>query len=561
MNRIFLLVALLASFVLPAAAQDWTTVPVGTTNDLHAIVPSPGFSPAYIAGDNGFVASTFDLLVWTPVNVGTSAHLLSLLQPAGGQVWVSGADNTLRVLSFGIWYARNVPDPTPEDYVISTQSSGEAIAYGSGGSIWKATNIAQTWTFIQNAGVPLRDGIGGTFTLGLAVGDNGTILKSVDAGLTWTPRPSGTTADLYGVTSGGTGEYHIVGENGTILYSNDSGETWRPRLSGTTRTLRAVHASGGARVVAVGDDGTMVRSSGAADLWCRLNPGVTADLFDVLVGSNFFGEVIIQAVGEDGLYRQTTTGGGACPPAVDATITPAFNNGISIPAAGGPAPFRVTLTNPTVESQTFEAWVDAVLPNGSVFGPIEGPQTVTLAPGQSVGPILFNQTVPAPAPAGNYTVRLRVGDFSASPLLLDESTFPFTKSASARGDGGLAGAMTPEDWGGGSGLFLSGSTAQAASAEAAPEASFLVAYPNPSGGRTTLGFTLPEPAAMRLAVYDVLGREVAVLAEGAHEAGRHTVPLDGSALPAGVYLVRLEVADPARGTGGRVLTQRLPLVR
>ena len=65
-------------------------------------------------------------------------------------------------------------------------------------------------------------------------------------------------------------------------------------------------------------------------------------------------------------------------------------------------------------------------------------------------------------------------------------------------------------------------------------------YPNPSAGRTLVRFELPEAAAVRLAVYDVQGREVAVLAEGPRSAGRHTAAFDGGGLAAGVYVCRLE---------------------
>lgn len=63
--------------------------------------------------------------------------------------------------------------------------------------------------------------------------------------------------------------------------------------------------------------------------------------------------------------------------------------------------------------------------------------------------------------------------------------------------------------------------------------------PNPAPGRTSVAFTLTEATKVDLAVYDVSGRRVAVLAEGAYPAGRHDVPFDGRSLGAGVYWARL----------------------
>jgi len=82
----------------------------------------------------------------------------------------------------------------------------------------------------------------------------------------------------------------------------------------------------------------------------------------------------------------------------------------------------------------------------------------------------------------------------------------------------------------------------------------LSAYPNPSAGRTTVRFTLDEAAPVRLAVYDLLGREVASLADGRYPAGTHEARFDGSGLAAGLYIVRLDA-------GGAVETRRLTLAR
>ena len=89
---------------------------------------------------------------------------------------------------------------------------------------------------------------------------------------------------------------------------------------------------------------------------------------------------------------------------------------------------------------------------------------------------------------------------------------------------------------------------------AGTEAALEGTYPNPARGRATIAFALAEAAEVRLAVYDVLGREVAVLAEGVLEAGRHDARLDAAALPAGAYLVRLEA-------GGAAWTERVTVVR
>ena len=68
-------------------------------------------------------------------------------------------------------------------------------------------------------------------------------------------------------------------------------------------------------------------------------------------------------------------------------------------------------------------------------------------------------------------------------------------------------------------------------------------YPNPFNPSTTVRFTLPETAPVSLTVYDMLGRKVAVLADGVLAAGQHEVRFDASHLASGTYLYRLVTVE------------------
>ena len=68
-------------------------------------------------------------------------------------------------------------------------------------------------------------------------------------------------------------------------------------------------------------------------------------------------------------------------------------------------------------------------------------------------------------------------------------------------------------------------------------------------------FTLAHPQSVRLAVYDALGREVAILMGGIGATGDHAVRWDAAACPAGVYVARLTT------DGGVGLSRRVVLVR
>jgi hypothetical protein len=78
--------------------------------------------------------------------------------------------------------------------------------------------------------------------------------------------------------------------------------------------------------------------------------------------------------------------------------------------------------------------------------------------------------------------------------------------------------------------------------------------PNPFKSGTTIRFGLPEAARVRVEVYDVLGRRVLQLADRAFAAGYHNLPLEGSGLSSGVYLVRIDAEDD-------FYTQKVTLVK
>ena len=67
-------------------------------------------------------------------------------------------------------------------------------------------------------------------------------------------------------------------------------------------------------------------------------------------------------------------------------------------------------------------------------------------------------------------------------------------------------------------------------------------YPNPFHPFTSIAFTLPANARVTLTIYDVLGREVAQLADAWFSAGTYTVPFDGNGLSNGLYVYQLRVA-------------------
>jgi Secretion system C-terminal sorting domain len=68
-------------------------------------------------------------------------------------------------------------------------------------------------------------------------------------------------------------------------------------------------------------------------------------------------------------------------------------------------------------------------------------------------------------------------------------------------------------------------------------------YPNPFNPTTKISYTLPEHSKVRLSVFDLLGREVAVLVDKEQNAGLHNVQFKAGNLSSGIYFYRLQSSN------------------
>jgi len=66
------------------------------------------------------------------------------------------------------------------------------------------------------------------------------------------------------------------------------------------------------------------------------------------------------------------------------------------------------------------------------------------------------------------------------------------------------------------------------------------AYPNPFNPATLITYSIPQSGKVSLKVFDLLGRQVALLEEEIKSSGTHQIPFRGDDLASGIYLVRME---------------------
>ncbi len=207
------------------------------------------------------------------------------------------------------------------------------------------------------------------------------------------------------------------------------------------------------------------------------------------------------------------------------TLTP-HNPPIQIPPGGGQLVFDAEIQNISSSQMVFDGWTEVVLPNGSTYGPLVLRTNLPINPGQTIMRIV-TQNVPGAAPAGNYTY---VGNAGIHPdSVINSDSFDFAKLA---GDA----ASNSQGW------TVSGWFGDE-TAMSIDNYALSAAFPNPFNPTTNISFTLPEAGKITLSVFDVNGREVAVLANGWLNSGAHQVVFDGCGLASGIYFYRLTAGD------------------
>ena len=79
-------------------------------------------------------------------------------------------------------------------------------------------------------------------------------------------------------------------------------------------------------------------------------------------------------------------------------------------------------------------------------------------------------------------------------------------------------------------------------------------YPNPFNPTTTIEYSIGMAGQTRLMVYDIMGREIAMLVNEYRPMGTHKIVWNASSMPSGIYFYRLETSSFTR-------TQKMVLMK
>lgn len=366
------------------------------------------------------------------------------------------------------------------------------IGIGPNGTIYKSSG-SDTINFIPKASGTTQNlnslDIRSSGEEMIAVGNNGTIVRSLSFGNTWNVVNSVTSANLNAVRWGRFHQF-AVGANGTILRGTNFGLNWAVIPSGTSRKLNAVsaHLDETEFVVAAGEKGTILRSTNSGLNWINVSlPDTNINFYGInpaSIGITYINPFYI--CGSQGrIYKSTNYG------ANWVLINSGTSNTLrSIYFTSDDSGF-VTGDNGTIRMTTNggNSWfTDTYFSN--VTGSIKTPTLFSLFPQKFI------------ALSDSNTLYVASEDSVVSVIGINQI-----------------------------------------STEIPNEFSLSQNYPNPFNPNTIINFQLTNSSDVKLIIYDLSGREVETLVNQRLSAGTFSAGWNGSKYASGVYFYKVITDD------------------
>lgn len=147
-----------------------------------------------------------------------------------------------------------------------------------GGATWQ--EVLQKFDF-RLTGVTFIDPM-----VGLAIGENGKLIKSLDGGLTWSDQNSGTEENLLSIAKTKSGVIFICGENGLVLKSTNQGSSWSKLNPGLSTDLFSLSIPHEDSVFIGSESGKILFSPNKGTTWSSISTAFSQPIFSIQTGNN-----------------------------------------------------------------------------------------------------------------------------------------------------------------------------------------------------------------------------------------------------------------------------------
>ncbi|MFH0735803.1 MAG: YCF48-related protein [bacterium] len=393
--------------------------------------------------------------------------------------------------------------------------------FGYGGTIYKFTGngVTDGWVTIQSPiNVNFRAVDFPSFNIGYAAGDNATIIKTSDAGLTWNTLTTGGASLLYGIDFTNDTIGYACGYLGLIVKTTNGGTNWFTSFNGSTQGFMDIQFVDENIGLAVANEGLILRTTDAGASWNTIPSGTTAYLKDI----SLFNNSVLYIAGEQGKILKSTDLGltwTSLNSPWDAYETVCFTDDTTGFAGGSYGYIRKTTgAGDSLWSITASAgsssWINSIYFVNSLTGYA------------ACGAVIMKTT------DGGTNWEIIKDGLSKIPFDL---TFTDELTGFAVGSDGLIlktymGGITPVE----EEIYTSGNVSTFELAQN---------YPNPFNPTTIIKYSINDKSNVSIKVYDILGKEVANLMNEEKPAGTYQVQFNAGGLASGIYFYSIKAGN------------------
>ncbi|GHB41957.1 YCF48-related protein [Mongoliitalea lutea] len=266
--------------------NNWTLISTEQSqsiNDLHFVSSTVG----YAVGNRGIVLKTENAgEQWSRLNSGTERDLLAVsfskINPNSGVFTGKGA-TLIRTTNGGLTLEGiNVNNSQDYNSVEFRDNSNVVFAVGTNGFVISSINAGNSWSLrlsgidVDYTGVKFR-----TDNLGYVIGTNGRFFVTSNGGNTLVDRSRPLSVTFRDIDFPSNNFGYISGDMGTVLRTSNSGTNWTSLNLDNSRNINGLFFYANSVGYAVGDQGYIVRTMDSGVTWQKLSESNTkVDLVD-----------------------------------------------------------------------------------------------------------------------------------------------------------------------------------------------------------------------------------------------------------------------------------------
>ncbi len=434
------------------------------------------------------------------------------------------------------------------DFTDETTGYALGSGYGTYPGYYKTTDCGFSWS-VHTLGeyYTYFDSYFFDSNTGFMVGDQGQIRKTTNGGDNWTVCAVYYTDYLYTVDFINQNTGFAAGQNGKIFITTDGGAFWDPIfiLGSDIRSIKFLNQTTG---FAAGYAGKFLKTTNSGINWQTNDIASGLDFTDLFL----FDENRMYISSENGVVMRTTNGGQNWNQQIVSTNSSVKN--------------LYFINESTGFASGSKSYIFTTQTGGELF-----PLTTLISPSNNSTNLTLTPTLVWTALPDILYYNVQVSTYSDYNVIADsatltsvERTIPVGKLHSntfyywrVRAISNLGIGPWTFSW-----RFLTGNVGIIPISNQIPNKFNLSPnFPNPFNPMTKIKFDLPKSSGVRITVFDVTGKEVAVIVNETLQAGSYQTEWDASAYPSGVYFYRMVVRHGGSSTGDFSETKKMILVR